>query len=381
MRRRIILVLILVIISAGGVTWVLKQKSAVKSASIATPVASTIAVSAPTLEFLPSEIFTAKPLDIQQTLSLSGALRAVDISSVKARVAAEVREISVREGDTVHAGQIVARMDVTEFQARVDQARGTLNAARAQLDIATKNRDNNRTLVEKGFISKNAFDNSASQYASAEANVEAAKGALDVVQKLVNDTVIRSPITGVVAMRYVQAGEKVSADNKLLDIVNLQKMELEAAVPTNDITNVSMGQRVTLRIEGLPQTIEGKVVRINPVTQSGSRSVLVYVQITNPQNQLRSGMFAEAQLIVKTEAGVLALPQNAIRKDGNGAYVYVVEADVLARKTVTIGMSGRSGDDYMTEVLSGIDFGTQVISTDMGSLQPGTHVRINAPSQ
>jgi len=381
MRRRIILVLILVIISAGGVTWVLKQKSAVKSASITTPVASTIAEAAPTLEFLPSEIFTAKPLDIQQTLSLSGALRAVDISSVKARVAAEVREISVREGDTVHAGQIVARMDVTEFQARVDQARGTLNAARAQLDIATKNRDNNRTLVEKGFISKNAFDNSASQYASAEANVEAAKGALDVVQKLVNDTVIRSPITGVVAMRYVQAGEKVSADNKLLDIVNLQKMELEAAVPTNDITNVSMGQRVTLRIEGLPQTIEGKVVRINPATQSGSRSVLVYVQITNPQNQLRSGMFAEAQLIVKTKAGVLALPQNAIRKDGNGAYVYVVEADVLARKTVTIGMSGRSGDDYMTEVLSGIDFGTQVISTDMGSLQPGTHVRINAPSQ
>jgi len=377
MRRRIILIVILVIIIAGGVTWTLKQKSAVKPA----PVAAPIALAAPTLEFLPSEIFTAKPLDIQQTLSLSGALRAVDISSVKARVAAEVREIPVREGDAVRAGQIVARMDVTEFQARVDQARGTLNAARAQLDIATKNRDNNRTLVEKGFISKNAFDNSASQYATAEANVEAAKGALDVVQKLVNDTVIRSPIAGVVAMRYVQAGEKVSADNKLLDIVNLQKMELEAAVPTNDITNVAIGQRVTLRIEGLPQTIEGKVVRINPATQSGSRSVLVYVQIANPQNQLRSGMFAEAQLILKTKTGVLALPQNAIRKDGNGTYVYVVEGGVLARKPVTIGMSGRTSDDYMTEVLSGIDFGTQVVGTDMGSLQPGTHVRINAPSK
>ena len=377
MRRRIILIVILLIIIAGGVTWTLKQKPAVKPAPLTAP----IAVAAPTLEFLPSEIFTAKPLELQQTLSLTGALRAVDISSVKARVAAEVREISVREGDTVRAGQIVARMDATEFQARVDQARGTLNAARAQLDIATKNRDNNRTLVEKGFISKNAFDNSASQYATAEANVEAAKGALDVVQKLVNDTVIRSPISGVVAMRYVQAGEKVSADNKLLDIVNLQKMELEAAVPTNDITNVAIGQRVTLRTEGLPQTIEGKVVRINPATQSGSRSVLVYVQIANPQNQLRSGMFAEAQLILKTKASVLALPQNAIRKEGNRAYVYVIEADVLARKAITVGMSGRSGDDYMTEVLSGIDFGTQIVRTDMGSLQPGTHVRINAPSQ
>jgi RND family efflux transporter MFP subunit len=377
MKRRIILLLILVTIVGIGATIALRQKSAVKPA----PVNATAITTAPTLEFLPSEIFAAKPVELQQTLSLSGALRAVDISSVKARVAAEVREMAVREGDTVRAGQIVARMDVTEFQARVDQARGNLNAARAQLDIATKNRDNNRALVDKGFISKNAFDNSASQYATAEANVEAAKGALDVVQKLVNDTVIRSPISGMVAMRYVQVGEKVSADNKLLDIVNLQKMELEAAVPTNDITNVSVGQRVTLRIEGLEPTIEGKVVRINPATQAGSRSILVYVQIANPHNQLRSGMFAEGQLILKTKSGVLALPQNALRKDGNGTYVYAIEGDTLARKAVTTGMSGRSGDHYMTEIVSGIDFGTQVLGTDMGSLQPGTRVRINAASK
>ena len=372
--RRIILFLILIILGGVGTSLALRPKAVTKPAGAEIPTA----VAVPTLEFMPSEIFTAQPLELQQTLSLSGALRAVNMSSVKARVAAEVREIPVREGDAVRAGQIVARMDSTEYQARVDQARGTLNATRAQLDIATKNRDNNLALVEKGFISKNAYDNFASQYAAAVANAEAAKGAFDVAQKLLNDTVIRSPITGTVAMRYVQAGEKVSADNKLLDIVDLQKLELEAAVPTNDITNVAIGQRVNLHIEGWPQNIEGKVVRINPTTQSGSRSVLVYVQIANPQNQLRSGMFAEAQLILKTKSGVLALPQNALRKDGNGSYVYAIEGDILARKPVTTGMSGRSGDDYMTEVLSGIDFGTQVIRTDMGSLQPGIHVRINA---
>ena len=371
--RRIILFLILIILGGVGTSLALRPKAVTKPAGAETP--TTVAV--PTLEFMPSEIFTAQPLELQQTLSLSGALRAVNMSSVKARVAAEVREIPVREGDAVRAGQIVARMDSTEYQARVDQARGTLNATRAQLDIATKNRDNNLALVEKGFISKNAYDNFASQYAAAAANAESAKGAFDVAQKLLNDTVIRSPITGTVAMRYVQAGEKVSADNKLLDIVDLQKLELEAAVPTNDITHVAIGQRVNLHIEGWPQNIEGKVVRINPTTQSGSRSVLVYVQIANPQNQLRSGMFAEAQLILKSKSGVLALPQNALRKDGNGSYVYAIEGDILARKPVTTGMSGRSGDDYMTEVLSGIDFGTQVIRTDMGSLQPGIRVRIN----
>ena len=343
----------------------------------ATP-AKVIAAPPPALEFLPQEVFTTAPVDLQKTLALSGALRAFDMASVKARVAADVRDVLVREGEAVKSGQIVVKMDATEYLARVEQARGNLNSARAQLDIATKNRDNNRTLVDKGFISRNAFDNYASQYAAAEANVEAAKGALDVVQKSLNDTVIRAPISGLVAMRYVQPGEKVSADNKLLDIVDLRKMELEAAVPTSDIANVALNQRVILRIEGLSRPFEGKVVRINPATQAGSRSVLVYVQFDNPQGSLRAGMFAEAQLVLASKPGVLALPQNAVRQDGNGAYVYVIEGGRLTRKPVVTGMNGRSGNEFMTEIQSGLDFGATVVATDMGSLQPGALVRIAA---
>lgn len=338
--------------------------------------AKTVIAPPPALEFLPQEVFTTTPVDLQKTLSLSGALRAFDVASVKARVAADVREVLVREGEAVKSGQVIVKMDPTEYLARVEQARGNLNAARAQLDIATKNRDNNRNLVDKGFISRNAFDNYASQYAAAEANVEAAKGALDVVQKSLNDTVIRAPISGLVAMRYVQPGEKVSADNKLLDIVDLRKMELEAAVPTSDIASVALNQRVMLRVEGLPQQFEGKVVRVNPATQAGSRSVLVYVQVDNPQGVLRAGMFAEGQLVLASKPGVLALPQNAVRKDGNGAYVYVIEGDRLARKPVVTGMNGRSGNEFMTEISSGLDFGANVLATDMGSLQPGSLVRI-----
>ena len=345
-----------------------------------TPPAPTKVVAAPppALEFLPQEVFTTAPMNLQKTLSLSGALRALDMASVKARLAADVREVLVREGEAVKSGQVVVKMDATEYLARVEQARGNLNSARAQLDIAARNRDNNRVLVDKGFISRNAFDNYASQYAAAEANVDAAKGALDVVQKLLNDTVIRSPISGRVAVRYVQPGEKVSADNKLLDIVDLRKMELEAAVPTSDIASVALNQRVTLRVEGLPQQFEGKVVRINPATQAGSRSVPVYVQVENPQGLLRAGMFAEAQLALVSKTGVLALPQNAVRKDGTGAYVYAIEGERLARKPVVTGMNGRSSNDFMTEIQSGLDFGAKVVATDMGSLQPGSLVRIAA---
>jgi membrane fusion protein, multidrug efflux system len=373
-----LLVLLIVLIVAGGVIWSLMQRPSAPAKPAAPVAAATVAP--PTLEFLPKEVVTAAPVEIRQTLSLSGSLRAVDMATVKARVAADVRQVLVREGESVRAGQIVVVTDGTEYEARVAQARGNLDAARAQLEIATKTRDNNRVLVEKGFISRNAFDNAASQYAAAEANVAAARGAMNIVQKSLNDTVIRTPISGLVAARYVQPGEKVSPDNKLLDIVNLQKMELEAAVPTSDIAQIVIGQPVSLHIEGLPETFEGKVARINPSTQTGSRSVLVYVQVANPKNVLRVGMFAEAQLVLRAKQGVLALPQSAVRKDSQGAFVYTIANGQLSKTAVTVGIDGRSGEDYLTEIVSGLDFGAQVVRTDMGNLQTGTRVRVAAPA-
>ncbi|MCM0044928.1 MAG: efflux RND transporter periplasmic adaptor subunit [Burkholderiaceae bacterium] len=338
--------------------------------------AATAAAAPATLEFLPQEIVSAEPVELRQVLRLSGSLNAVDLASVKARVGGEVREVLVREGESVRAGQVVVRIDATEYEARVAQARGNLNNARAQLEIAAKTRDNNLALVERGFISKNALDNSTSQFAGAKASVDAAQGALDLVQKSLNDTVIRAPIAGLVSARLVQPGEKVAPDSKLIDIVNLQKMELEAGVPAADVARVAIGQPVELGVEGLPERFEGRVARINPATQAGSRSVPVYIRVANPQNLLRAGMFAEARLTLASKADVLALPQSALRKDGSGAYVFVIADGKIERRAVTLGASGLAGDEFRTEIASGLQVGMQVIRTDMGNLRPGTPVRV-----
>ena len=369
-RLRWVLLLIVAAMAAG---WLL-----LKPTKVAVPVATPRAAPVPAtvLEFLPREVLTTEPVELHQTLALSGSLRAVQQAIVKARLAADVREVVVREGEAVKAGQVLVRMDATEYQARVEQARGNLNAALAQRDIANKTRDNNRALLEKGFISRNAFDNAASQLAVAEANVEAARGALDQVKKLLNDTVIRAPITGLITSRSVQPGEKVSPDNRLLEIVNLDQMEMEASVPTNDIARVVVGQQVRLRIEGLPDAFSGRVTRINPATQPGSRSILVYVQIANPQHILRVGMFAEAQLSLLTKTNVLALPQSAIHKDSNGATVYVIDNGKLLKAPVTLGIEGRSGETPLVEISGGLAFGAQVVRSDMGNLLQGTAVRV-----
>lgn len=359
----VIAVLALAALALGG-RWALKPKATVPSAPVAVQ------------EFMPQEVVTVEATELRQVLPLSGSLRAVDLVTVKSKLAGDVRAVLVREGESVHAGQVVVRIDATEYEARVAQARGNLNHARAQLEIAAKTRENNLALVEKGFISRNAFDNSASQYAAAKASVDAAQGAFDIVMKSLNDTVLRAPIPGLVSVRHVQPGEKVATDSKLLEIVNLQKLEFEAAVPASEIARVAIGQPVELRVEGQAGPFAGKVVRINPATQAGSRAVPVYVQLANPQDQLRVGMFAQAQLTLASRPGVLALPQAAVRTDSAGSYVFTIDGGKIARRPVTLGASGLSGNEPRLEILSGLDIGAQVIRTDMGNLQAGTPARI-----
>ena len=367
-RRSLLIVLAVALLAAGVASGILKKQRPAAAAP-------TIAQAPATMEFLASDVTQVQARDLRRLLPLTGSLRAFHQASVKAKVAGEVREVLVREGEAVKAGQILIRIDASDYQARVAQAQGALAAARGQLDIAVKARDNNKALLGKGFISQNAFDNAESQFAIARANVDSARGALEVAQKALADTVIRAPISGLISSRSVQPGEKVSADNRLLDVVDLAQMELEAAVPAADIMHVALGQEVQVKVEGMPQPFAGKVVRINPATQSGSRSILTYIQIDNPQGALRVGMFAEAQLTTEKKAGVLAVPQSAIRRDAGHAFVYAIEDSKLVQKPVTLGASGNDGEGSAVEIVQGLDSGAQIVRTNLGNLRAGTTVK------
>jgi membrane fusion protein, multidrug efflux system len=364
----IVLAACLVAASVGAVA-MKKRAQAVAEPVVTAPVATAV------LEFLPTDVLAVQPRDLRQTLPLSGSLRAVNQVSVKAKVAGDVRDVLVREGEAVKAGQLLIRMDNSDYQARLEQARGSLMAAQGQLDMATKARDNNKALLAKGFISQNAFDNAASQYDIAHANMESAKGALDVAKKALNDTVITAPISGLVSSRSVQPGEKVSADNRLLDVVDLRQMEMEAAVPTSDIMSIAPGQEVQVRVEGMNQPMPGKVARINPAIQAGSRSILVYIQIDNPQGVLRVGMFGEAQLTLAKKTGALSVPQSAIQTEAGNPAVYTIENGKLVLRQVTLGIKGDDGQSSAVEIVKGLENGAQVVKNNLGNLRAGTAVR------
>lgn len=374
-RRAILITVVILLLAAGVGATVLKKRSEPGAQAARATSASAAPQAAATLEFLASDVMQVTPHDLRQTLPLSGSLRAVNQAAVKARVAGEVREVLVREGESVSVGQVLVKMDNSEFQARLDQTKGALQASRGQLDMATKARDNNKALLAKGFISQNAFDNAASQYEIAVANVESAKGGLNVAQKSLGDTVIRAPIAGLISNRTIQPGEKVSADYRFLDVIDLRQMELEAAVPTTDIMHVALGQEVQVKVEGLSSPLIGKVTRINPATQAGSRSILAYIQVDNPQGALRVGMFGEAQLTLAKKTGVLTVPQSAIQNMAGAPFVYAIENQQLVQRPVKTGIQGNDGDGGAVEIISGLDSGTQIVKSNLGNLRSGTQVR------
>jgi RND family efflux transporter MFP subunit len=305
-----------VLLLAGGAAKAFKARQA----KLAQAADAAAAQRLPTVfELSAQDVVQVRTRTLVQGVTVSGALRATQTATLKAKVAGELQGLQVREGDAVQAGQTLARIDTTEYQARVQQADQQARAADAQVAIAQRQLGNNQALVNQGFISKTALDTSLANLDAAQASHRAALAALDIARKSLADTVVRSPIAGQVASRLVQNGERVGVDARLLEIVNLDTLELEAAVPPAAAAQLRVGQSAQLTVEGLPQTLSARVARISPSAQAASRSVLVYLTLPASPG-LRQGLFAQGDVWVGEQTG-LALPASSVRNDKPVPYV------------------------------------------------------------
>ena len=330
----------------------------------------------PVIELSAIDMATAHVVELTSGLPISGALKAVNSAIVKARVPGELQGLTVREGDRVEAGQVIARVESTEYADRVRQAQQQADAAKAQVEIAQRQVDNNAALVRQGFISKTAADNSLASLNTAQANHRAAQAGIDVLRKSLADTVLRAPISGQVSQRLAQPGERVAPEARIVEIVDLSRLELEASISPADSVAVRVGQQALLRIEGVAQPVAATVARINPSAQAGSRSVLIYLTVA-AQPGLRQGLFAQGQLATETQRA-LAVPLNAVRTDKPLPYVQVVEGDRIAHRTVQTGVRGQV-DGELWVAVQGVADGARVLRGAAGVVREGTQVKLAAP--
>ncbi|KQP19782.1 efflux RND transporter periplasmic adaptor subunit [Pseudorhodoferax sp. Leaf267] len=330
------------------------------------------------LELIAGDLVEARERLLVQGLPVSGAIKAVQAVVLRARVAGELQDLRVREGDSVQAGQVIARIDPEEVQARLRQAQEQADAARTQIDIAQRQYTNNQALVDQGFISRTALESSESSLRAAQATHRAALAAVALARKSLDDAVLRAPIAGQIAQRLAQPGERVAVDTRIVEIVDLRQLELEAVLAAADAQAVRVGQSATLHIEGsLPgAALQARVARINPSAQAGSRGVLVYLAL-DPAPGLRQGLFVQGLLDTGQQAQ-LSVPLSAVRTDQPAPYVQLIEHERVVHRPVQPGLRGQAEGDTMVAV-PGIAAGSLVLRGSVGRLAAGTAVRLPVP--
>jgi RND family efflux transporter MFP subunit len=362
-----------VLVLAAGGGYVLTRHDA--PAKPAAPAAK--AEKAPVHELSRRDVAVVEARPLALTLPLSGSLTPLAQATVKSKVSGVVLSTSVQEGMRVTAGQVIARLDDAEARARVAQAQAQLADASARLALAKKNQANSAALLKQNYIAQNAYDTTANAVDVAQAAVDSARAQLELARIALVDTSIRAPLSGTVSKRFAQAGEKLSPDSPVFSIVDLRQLTLDASVPASDIPRIKVGQDVQFQVDGFGQQhFAGKVVRINPSTETGSRAMLVYIGVDNPEGLLRAGMFAKGVVTTEKSAAHPLLPITAVRKEKGEDVVYRVESGKVVAQPVKLGL--RNEDEGLVEALDGIAAGATVLALPLDGIKPGSLVKLPA---
>jgi membrane fusion protein, multidrug efflux system len=374
LTRRWVIGALVVLLLVGGVAGAVALRASKKIADGADGKTPT------TLEFGARELAAVEQRPLARWLPVSGTMQPVNQATVKAKVSGDVRQVMVREGDAVQAGQVLVRVETADLDAHVLERQGQALSAKAQLALAEKTNTMNQKLLKQNFISQNASDSAESSMEVAKGNLQAAEAQLRVAQNAVRDAIATSPLSGIVAKRHVQPGEKVAFDSPLVTVVDLKDMELQALVPSGDIPELKPGMTVDLAVDGFnDRKFTGRIQRINPSTEAGTRAILVFVGIPNPAQALRGGMFATGRIALAAGAPVPTLPTTAVRTEAGQSYIWTIQDGKLAKRLVLLGR--RDDDAGRVELRTELPPGARVLGAKFDNLKEGAPALVRAADE
>ena len=369
----------LIVLSLAGGGWTVMQSKAKPAAPAATTAKADDKKKEKqeVFELASGDVAAIDARSLAVSFPLSGSLAPLSSATIKSKVSGVVEATTLQEGMAVTAGQVLARIDQADLRARLQQQQAALDEAQAKLSLAAKNEANSQALLKQKYISQNAYDSTQNSVDLARANVKSASAMVEIARIALNDGVIKAPISGIVSKRHVQAGEKLAPDMPVYTVVNLSELTLEAQVPASEIPRVKVGQDVRFHVDGFQgRDFTGKVTRINPTTEAGSRAMLVYISVQNSDGALRGGMFAKGSIVTDRTAVAPIVPMVALRTEQGRQVVYKVEAGKVVSQPVTLGL--RNEDEGYAEVTAGLQKGAAVIISRPDNVKPGSQVKLPA---
>lgn len=337
------------------------------------------ATNTPPLQLNSSDLVTVQSESIRQTLALTGSLQALNQSRVSAQIDGTVDSVKVRPGDRVKAGQLVAVLDSRQLLLQRAERKAALDSAEVQLAYAAKRRAADLKLHQQQAISNNQWDLTDNNYQVAQAAVQLQRAQLALIQYSIEQSQIKAPINGIVAERLIEPGQRISVQTPLLTLVDLQSIDAVVDVPMTEIGAVAVGQTALLTVTGFDEHWPAQVSRVNPVAQSGSRTVSVYLQLDNPQWRLKAGLYVQGDLLIAEQPNALVLPKTAIQQSASGPRVTLVRAGHLVYQPVRLGLFDARSDRQ--QILDGVKLGESVVVAASGHWPEGAAVVLPSGSQ
>ena len=310
----------------------------------------------PELPAVPVQTQTVESKTFATTEEVVGTVRAKLHATLEAKVSGRISELPVVLGQQVKAGQLVARLDAAEIQARLEQAQ-------AGLEEAEREWKRNSALFEQRAVTRADYDASNSRYLMAKAAVAEAQAMMAYVEVL-------APFDGVVTRKWADRGDLAAPGKPLVEMEQPTALQLEADVPEAIGTSIRDGAQMAIRVDTLAQELSGTVSEMAPTADPLSRTFRVKLDL--PQTPgLRSGQFARL-LVPVGEGSSLRVPSTAVLERGQMELVMTVEKEHAHLHLVKTGR--RMGQE--TEILSGLDAGDQVVVEGAGQLVDGQPVRL-----
>lgn len=311
------------------------------------------------LSVIPVEVATTNRGDIAAYYSTTTTLEAEQEATVVAQVRGITRELLVEEGDLVRKGQVIARLEEDQYKIEADRAKATL-------DRLYNDYQRNKELFEKDLLSAEAYENSRFEY-------ESQKAAYELAELNLQNTQIKSPITGVVSERFIKVGNMIGVDQQVFKVTDFDPLQAILYIPEHELSKLRKDQTAVLSIDALPgDEFTGHVERISPIVDPASGTFKVTVQINDKSGKLRPGMFGRIKIVYDTHMNTLMIPKSAIVNEDITQSVFVVKDDTVFRKNIITGYA----NGVNIEVLSGLNEGEIVVTVGQGSLIDSSRVQV-----